>query len=59
MPAKITMSLNNNHYHAAQMTALFKAKLAVAPRPPAHSRLNSSIVDRIHAIKPGCGSCGK
>jgi len=58
MPAKITMSLSNNHYHAAQMTALFRAKQAAAPKPQP-SRLSSSMVDRIHAIKPGCGSCGK
>jgi hypothetical protein len=61
MPAKITMSLSNNHYQAAQMAALVRAQQAAAPRQkqPQPSRLNSSMVERIHAIKPGCGSCGK
>lgn len=28
------------------------------PSPPS-SALNSSMVGRIHSIKPGCGSCGR
>lgn len=57
MPAKVTMTLNNNNFSHHQMAALVRAK-QVAPRQQP-SRLNSSMVDRIHAIKPGCGSCGK
>jgi len=59
MPAKITMSLSNNHYHAAQIAAFVRAKQVAAPKKPQPSRLNTSMVERIHAIKPGCGSCGK
>ncbi len=57
MPAKMTMSLTNNNFNPVRMAAFFKAQ-PVAPKPPP-SRLNSSMVERIHAIKPGCGSCGK
>lgn len=59
MPAKVTMSLNNNNYSRLQIAALVRAQQPAAPKPPQHSRLNTSMVDRIHAIKPGCGSCGK
>ena len=55
MPAKVTMSLNNNNFNRLQMAALVKATKKPPP-PPSH--LNSSMVGRIHAIKPGCGSCG-
>ena len=58
MPAKMTMSLNNNNFNRLQMAAFVRAKQA-ASKPPPPNRLNSSMVERIHAIKPGCGSCGK
>ena len=58
MPAKMTMSLTNNNFNPVRMAAFFKANKPAAPKPPP-SRLNSSMVERIHAIKPGCGSCGK
>jgi hypothetical protein len=57
MPAKMTMSLTNNNFNRVQMAAFFRARQAVPKQQP--SRLNSSMVERIHAIKPGCGSCGK
>jgi hypothetical protein len=53
------MSLNNNNYSRLQIAALVRAQQPAAPKPLQHSRLNTSMVDRIHAIKPGCGSCGK
>ena len=55
MPAKVTMSLNNNNFNRLQVAAFVKAT-APKQQPPSH--LNSSMVGRIHAIKPGCGSCG-
>ena len=58
MPAKISMSLNNGNYTKAQL-AVYQAKMAVAPKPKGHQALNSSIVGRIHNVRPGCGSCGK
>ncbi len=27
--------------------------------PKASTALNSSIINRIHNVKPGCGSCGR
>jgi len=58
MPAKISMRLNNGNYTHAQLAA-YQANIAAAPKPKGPQALNSSIVGRIHNVRPGCGSCGK
>ena len=58
MPAKISMRLDNSNYTRTQLAA-YQANLAAAPKPKALQALNSSIVGRIHNVRPGCGSCGK
>ena len=58
MPAKIFMSLNNGNYTQKQLAA-YAAKMAPLPKSKASQALNSSIVGRIHNVRPGCGSCGK
>ena len=59
MPAKVFMSLNNGNFTPAQIKVL-SANLAPAPpRKPMALNMNSSIVNRIHNVRPGCGSCGK
>ncbi len=60
MPAKIFMKLNNDNYTHTQISA-YLTNLAAAPKPKsgAAAALNSSIVGRIHNVRPGCGSCGK
>ena len=58
MPAKISMSLDNSNYNRKQLAA-YKANLAATPKPKGPQALNSSIVGRIHNVRPGCGSCGK
>jgi hypothetical protein len=60
MPAKISMRLNNDNYTRTQFAA-YQANLAAAPKPKvgAAAALNTSIVGRIHNVRPGCGSCGK
>ena len=56
---KILMNLNNNNYTRTQLAA-YQANLAAASvRPKGPQGLNTSIVGRIHNVKPGCGSCGK
>ena len=59
MPAKMSMNLNNHTYSRLQMAALnaYKAKQVQIKTQP--NRLNSSMISRIHLVKPGCGSCGK
>lgn len=51
MPVKIFMNLNNP-------AILHKpANLGVLPKAP--NSLKSSIIARIHNVRPGCGSCGR
>lgn len=58
MPAKISMKLDNGNYTRSQLAA-YQANLAAIPKPKIAQALNSSIVGRIHNVRPGCGSCGK
>ena len=58
MPAKISMVLDSGNYTRTQIAA-YQAHLAATPKPKAPQALNSSIVGRIHNVRPGCGSCGK
>jgi len=58
MPAKIFMKLNNGNYTQKQLET-FQANLAQTPKPKAGGPLNTSIIGRIHNVRPGCGSCGK
>jgi hypothetical protein len=58
MPAKIFMKLNNGNYTQKQL-ATFQANMAPTPKPKSGGALNSSIIGRIHNVRPGCGSCGK
>lgn len=61
MPQKINMFLNNGTHLPKRNDSNYSANLAYAPAvkviPP--SALNTSIIARIHSVKPGCGSCGK
>lgn len=59
MPAKVVMSLNNGNYSPAQIFALTAQLAPVPPRKPMALNMKSSIVTRIHNVRPGCGSCGK
>lgn len=61
MPQKINMVLNNGNQLPRSITPSFSANLASAPvtRAGPSSSLNSSIIARIHSVKPGCGSCGR
>jgi hypothetical protein len=59
MPQKIMLHLNNGNY-SNQQIAQFKQKIADStPKPKGGIALSSSIIGRIHHVKPGCGSCGK
>lgn len=54
------MQITNNNNFMSQYIAN-QASLASAPQQvkKAPSALNASMVQRIHSIKPGCGSCGR
>ena len=72
MPAKINMFLSNGNFNlnlnANRFPLSSSLNLAVVPSPaPAPATpsinvsgaLNTSIISRIHNIRPGCGSCGR
>ena len=58
MPVQIFMNLNNGSYSRKQIAA-FQAKNTPAPKPKSAQLLNAPIIERIHNVRPGCGSCGK
>jgi hypothetical protein len=59
MPQKINMMLNNGGYTQNQLLAFQKKNAQIPQQKTTGITLNSSIIGRIHLVKPGCGSCGK
>ena len=59
MPAKINMVISNGNILPPQVRSITTPPTlgAVTTKPP--TALNSSIIARIHNIKPGCGGCGR
>ena len=63
MPAKINMVISNGNILPPQIRSVLNPNNAnptlgaVTTKPP--TALNSSIIARIHNVKPGCGSCGR
>ena len=56
MPAKMTMQISNGNYYSG-VAAPAPSKTVVTP--PRKIGLNASMIQRIHTIRPGCGSCGR
>jgi hypothetical protein len=65
MPQKISMILSNNHTYRPEPSARqFQPNIAQTPlskgvTPGVNGDFSSSMIGRIHTIKPGCGSCGR
>jgi hypothetical protein len=63
MPNKMMMVLpKNNAYHynsTYSVPATNAMTLATGGGAAKPTRLNSSMIQRIHTAKPGCGSCGR
>ena len=63
MPATIKMSLYNGNPTIAQIAALtYSSNMSPVPKSTqlkANAPLASSMINRIHTTKPGCGSCGR
>ena len=57
MPQKINMFISNGNYSQQQIQKITTSNLASYNNKP--SALNSSIIARIHNVRPGCGSCGR
>lgn len=54
---RMMMNFSTQNYTPAQL-AIIAANLAPVPKKKPMA-LNSSIIGRIHDVRPGCGSCGK
>jgi hypothetical protein len=69
MPQKIKMFLSNgNNIYQQNNKYINTSSLAIIQSPQnvenllqknKNFSLNSSIIGRIHNVKPGCGSCGR
>ena len=70
MPAKINMFLSNGNFNVnlnvnrsplsnSLNLAVVPDTKAVTPSINVSASLNSSIISRIHNVRPGCGSCGR
>lgn len=60
MPRKIMMTISNGNPTVAQINAyLSNSKTSASTNKLSSGSLNSSMIGRIHSIKPGCGSCGR
>ena len=57
MPAKIKMTLFNGNLNASYIATLQSQPAVKAVNIP--SSLKSSMISRIHNMKPGCGGCGR
>lgn len=53
------MVINNGNLSPAQIRSIMAPPTLGAALPKAPTALNSSIIARIHSVKPGCGSCGR
>jgi len=56
MPARMNMVISNGNLLPPQIP---KASSSVVSTSSPSSSLNSSIIKRIHNVRPGCGSCGR
>jgi hypothetical protein len=57
MPAKkMSMQISNGNFYSSMVQPV--SKPAVDVYKPKLS-LSSSMIQRIHNVRPGCGSCGK
>jgi hypothetical protein len=59
MPKKMMLNLNNGNYSKQQLAQFQEKYKASIPKTNSGMTLNSSIIGRIHNVRPGCGSCGK
>jgi len=50
------MIISNGNMYPPQMTPPANNAISL---PRATGALNSSMISRIHSIKPGCGGCGR
>lgn len=53
----MNMVISNGNILPSQLRSILNSTNHLAVKAP--TALNSSIISRIHNVKPGCGSCGR
>jgi hypothetical protein len=53
----VSSGSHSNIYKQAMVANLVKTQQAQQKKAP--TALNSSMISRVHNVRPGCGSCGK
>uniref|UniRef100_A0A6C0ARJ5 Uncharacterized protein n=1 Tax=viral metagenome TaxID=1070528 RepID=A0A6C0ARJ5_9ZZZZ len=59
MPQKINMFITNGNFIPAQIKSQINTENLAIISGPKSAPLNSSMITRIHNVRPGCGSCGR
>jgi len=62
MVQKMPMVMGHSNNIASYLRSINQSSLGVVsqqPQKPRPTALNASIIQRIHDVKPGCGSCGR
>ena len=61
MPASIRMSLTNGNLTRMQINSMMsnQPSLAQVPVRTGNISLNAPMINRVHNVRPGCGSCGR
>jgi len=52
------LQISNGNYYSGVAATPVTPNTAVTP-PPRKIGLNAAMIQRIHTIRPGCGSCGR
>ena len=50
---------NPNNQHSSREVGLNQKSMKLSPNTNTNTRLNSSMIDRVHKTRPGCSACGK
>jgi hypothetical protein len=61
MVQKMQMVMGQSNNVASYLRSINQSSSGVTAQPqkPRPTALNASIIQRIHDVKPGCGSCGR
>ena len=59
MPQKLNMFITNGNFIPAQIKSQINTENLAIISAPKSAPLNSSMITRIHNVRPGCGSCGR
>jgi len=59
MPQKLNMFITNGNFIPAQIKSQINTANLATISASKSAPLNTSMITRIHNVRPGCGSCGR